>query len=48
MTQEQRETMQRAVGIIEGICFVVNKDASDALACAVDMLDALLGKDATK
>jgi len=45
MTQEQRETIQRAIGMIEGLSFVVKSPISDALACATDILDSVLEKE---
>lgn len=42
MTQNNRETMQRALGIIEGASFGANSRVQDALALACDMLDSVL------
>lgn len=42
MTQENRETMQRAMGIIEGVSFGAGTRVQDALACVIDMLDDVL------
>lgn len=42
MTQENRETMQRALGIIEGASFGANSRVQNALALACEMLDNVL------
>ena len=42
MKQESRETMVRAIGIIEGVSFVAACRVRDALAAVVDMLDGVL------
>ena len=42
MTQENRETMQRAMGIIEGVSFGASERVQNALACVIDMLDDVL------
>lgn len=48
MTQENRETIQRALGIIEGAMYGASERVQDALALATEMLDSVLnseGKD---
>ena len=45
MTPEQREILQRAIGIIEAISCVAGNDAGDALCNAVEMIDSVLEKD---
>ena len=35
-------TIERALGIIEGVALVSDKNASDALTCAVEMIDSAL------
>ena len=45
MTAEQREILQRAIGIIEGVSCVVGRGAGDALCNAVEMLDSILEED---
>ena len=45
MTAEQRELLQRAIGIIEAICYVAGSNISDALCNAVEMLDSILEED---
>ena len=48
MTQENRETMQRAVGIIEGAMYGASERVQDALALATELIDSVLnseGKD---
>lgn len=42
MRHDNRETMQRAIGIIEGASYGVNTRVQDALITAVEMLDAIL------
>lgn len=42
MTQNNRETMQRAIGIIEGVSWGAPQRVGDALAVACEMLDAIL------
>lgn len=42
MTQNNRETLQRAIGIIEGISYAAGSRVQDALAIACDMLDSVL------
>ena len=42
MKQESRETMERAIGIIEGVSFGAACRVQDALAMVVDMLDGVL------
>ena len=42
MTLNNRETMQRAIGIIEGASYGASSRIQDALITAVEMLDAVL------
>ena len=42
MTQNNRETMQRAIGVIEGALYGASERVQDALALAVELLDAVL------
>lgn len=42
MKLNNRETMQRAIGIIEGASFGASSRVQDALAIACDMLDEIL------
>lgn len=42
MKLDNRETMQRAIGIIEGASYGANTRVQDALITAVEMLDAIL------
>ena len=42
MTLKNRETMQRALGIIEGASYGTNARVQDALALAVELLDSVL------
>ena len=45
MTKESRETIQRAIGIIEGVSFTVKSSVQCALASAQEMLDAVLDEE---
>lgn len=45
MTTESRETLQRAIGIIEGASFGAGKRVQDALALACDLIDAVLNEE---
>lgn len=40
--QEALFTMHRALGVIEGVMLLSDKDASEALGCAVEMLEEAL------
>ena len=42
MTQDNRETMQRAMGILEGAYFGAAERIQEAIGTAVDMLEAVL------
>jgi hypothetical protein len=42
MTSENRETMQRAIGIIEGASYMVKQAVQEALMLAVEILDEVL------
>ena len=42
MKLNNRETMQRAIGIIEGASYGANVRIQDALVTAIEMLDAIL------
>ena len=42
MKIENREEMQRAIGIVEGVSFGVKGAAQDALALAIEILDKVL------
>ncbi|MBO4979443.1 MAG: hypothetical protein J6D16_03455 [Clostridia bacterium] len=42
MKPENREMIQRAIGIIEGASWGANARVQDALAVAVEMLDGVL------
>ena len=46
MTLKDKETIQRALGIIEGVSFGLSAPASDALFLAVEMIDEVLNKEA--
>lgn len=48
MTLENRESRQRAIGIIEGASWGANARVQDALAVAVEMLDGVLKEEAEK
>lgn len=42
MKTTNRETMERAIGIIEGASYCANQRVIDALSVAVEMLDTVL------
>lgn len=42
MNQKNRETMQRAIGLVEGVAWVSDEKQSDALMAAVEMLDTVM------
>jgi hypothetical protein len=48
MTPEQREKIQRAIGMIEGITYYVEDIDSDALCNAIELLDSILEDDKAK
>jgi hypothetical protein len=48
MTQENRETMQRAVGIIEGAMYGASERVQDALALATELIDSVLNSEDEK
>ena len=43
MTHLDRETMQRAIGILEGIMLLSDNSVANALDAAVNMLNEVLG-----
>lgn len=48
MTQENRENMHRAIGVLEGLSWVADDKVSDALGVACEILWAVMqseGKD---
>ena len=45
MTQDNRETMQRAIGILEGAYFVASTKVQDAIQCAVEMIDGVMNSE---
>jgi hypothetical protein len=42
MTRNNRESMQRAIGIIEGVSWGASQRVIDALSTAAEILDAIL------
>lgn len=42
MKQKNKEFMQRAIGIIEGVSFCLDAEKSSALVTAVEMLDSIV------
>ncbi len=48
MTKENRETMNRALGILEGAYFVAPAKVQDALQAAIDMFDSVLNDEENK
>ena len=45
MKFESRESIQRAIGLIEGISYVVGSRAQDALTTAIEIIDAVLAEE---
>lgn len=45
MTQENRETMQRALGIIEGTMYGASERVRDALALATELIDSVMNSE---
>lgn len=45
MTPDNRETMQRALGILEGVYFGAPERVRDAICTAVEMIDTVLSKE---
>jgi len=48
MTSENRENMHRAIGILEGVTWLAEKDVAEAVGVAVEILSAVMqseGKD---
>lgn len=43
LTLKEMETVQRAIGIVEGVSFGVSSEAASALVSAVEMLDSVFG-----
>lgn len=48
MTAENRETLQRALGIIEGASYGASSKVQDALATACEMIDCVLREEEVK
>lgn len=48
MKLNNRETMQRAVGIIEGASWGAKPSVQEALALAIDLLDSILDDEEEK
>lgn len=42
MKDKNREELQRAVGIVEGVSFCVSKEGQDALCTAIEIIDEVL------
>lgn len=42
MKLKNKETMQRAIGIIEGVSWSADQKIADALVAVVEMLDSVL------
>lgn len=42
MKRKNRENMQRAIGIIEGVSFSVKSPMDDALTSAIEILDCIM------
>jgi hypothetical protein len=48
MTKENRETMQRALGILEGVSYCGNEEVQDALATACVLIEFVLREEEVK
>lgn len=48
MNLKDKETVQRALGIIEGVVCGVSKEAAEMLYTAVEMIDVAVFKEETK
>lgn len=46
MTNDNRETIQRALGILEGVAYGAAERVQDAISLAVDMISEVLDKEA--
>lgn len=42
MKQKNRETMQKAIGVIEGLSWLVDSKTSEALFTVYEMLDTVM------
>lgn len=42
MTPDNRETMQRAIGLLEGAYYTANGKIREAIAAAIEMFEAIL------
>lgn len=42
MMQQCRETVQKAIGMVEGIAWISDDNLKDALFCVAEMLDGVL------
>jgi hypothetical protein len=42
MKRKNIETMERALGILDGLSIILQSPASEAVACAMEMLDKIL------
>lgn len=45
MTPDNRETMQRAVGLLEGAYYTANGKIREAIAAAIEMFEAILNEE---
>ena len=45
LTLKEIDTVQRAIGIVEGVSFGVSGEVASALVVAVEMLDSVFGGD---
>lgn len=45
MKKENRETMERAMGIVDGISFVVEEKPAEALITALEMMELVMKKE---
>lgn len=42
MTQENRESLQRAAGIVDAVSFILGKAEQEALVIALELIDKVL------
>jgi hypothetical protein len=48
MTQNNRETLQRAVGIVEGIAWAADEQRANALFAVAEMISTILDNEPTE
>ena len=48
MTQKNREVMERAIGIVEGLAWVAEEKTGKALVDVIEMLDSVMESEGNK